>query len=162
MPIEWPNFPLQRTPAYLRWEGCLTNCRRIGRSLLRTLAGFFRCLSGGIARRAGRCWRRLLCAPTSGRTCVVLSSLCVRITAHFGGCRNFAIATICMLARWYMLLGQFSVTFEYRPGAQLVNADGLSRQKGHIKGLPLQVRKQLQRRRLVPPTVRLCEGVKDL
>ena len=23
-----------------------------------------------------------------------------------------------MLARWYLLLGQFSVTFEYRPGAQ--------------------------------------------
>ena len=35
-----------------------------------------------------------------------------------------------MLARWYMLLGQFSVTFEYRPGAQHANADGLSRQCG--------------------------------
>ena len=35
-----------------------------------------------------------------------------------------------MLARWYMLLGKFSVTFEYRPGAQHVNADGLSRQCG--------------------------------
>ena len=32
-----------------------------------------------------------------------------------------------MLARWYMLLGQFSVTFEYPPGAQHANADGLSR-----------------------------------
>ena len=32
-----------------------------------------------------------------------------------------------MLARWYMLLGHFSVTFEYRPGAQHANADGLSR-----------------------------------
>ena len=29
-----------------------------------------------------------------------------------------------------MLLGQFSVTFEYRPGAQHANADGLSRQCG--------------------------------
>ena len=35
-----------------------------------------------------------------------------------------------MLARWYMLLGQFSVTFEYRPGAQHANADDLSRQCG--------------------------------
>ena len=35
-----------------------------------------------------------------------------------------------MLARWYMLLGQFSVTFEYRPGAQHVNADSMSRQCG--------------------------------
>ena len=31
-----------------------------------------------------------------------------------------------MLARWYLLLGQFSVTFEYRPGSQHVNADGMS------------------------------------
>ena len=33
-----------------------------------------------------------------------------------------------MLARWYMLLGQFSVTFEYHPGAQHANADGMSQQ----------------------------------
>ena len=35
-----------------------------------------------------------------------------------------------MLARGYMLLGQFSVTFEYRPGAQHANAYGMSRQCG--------------------------------
>ena len=35
-----------------------------------------------------------------------------------------------MLARWYMLPGQFLVTFEYRPGAQHANANGLSRQCG--------------------------------
>ena len=35
-----------------------------------------------------------------------------------------------MLAHWYMLLGQFSVTFEYRPGIQHANADGMSRQYG--------------------------------
>ena len=35
-----------------------------------------------------------------------------------------------MLARWYMLLGQFSVTFEYRPGAQHANADDMSRPCG--------------------------------
>ena len=34
------------------------------------------------------------------------------------------------LARWYMLLGQFSVNFEYRPGAQHANVDGMSRQCG--------------------------------
>ena len=38
-----------------------------------------------------------------------------------------------MLARWYLLLGQFSVTFEYRPGAQHVNADGMSRQCGQCQ-----------------------------
>ena len=38
-----------------------------------------------------------------------------------------------MLARWYLLLGQFSVTFEYRPGSQHLNADGMSRQCGQCK-----------------------------
>ena len=38
-----------------------------------------------------------------------------------------------MLARWYLLLGQFSVTFEYRPGSQHLNADGMSRQCGQCR-----------------------------
>ena len=38
-----------------------------------------------------------------------------------------------MLARWYLLLGQFSVTFEYRPGSQHGNADGMSRQCGQCR-----------------------------
>ena len=38
-----------------------------------------------------------------------------------------------MLARWYLLLGQFSVIFEYRPGAQHANADGMSRQCGQCQ-----------------------------
>ena len=38
-----------------------------------------------------------------------------------------------MLARWYLLLGQFSVTVEYRPGAQHANADGMSRQCGQCQ-----------------------------
>ena len=38
-----------------------------------------------------------------------------------------------MLARWYLLLGQFSVTFEYRPRAQHANADGMSRQCGQCQ-----------------------------
>ena len=38
-----------------------------------------------------------------------------------------------MLARWYLLLGQFSVTFEYRPGAQHANADGMSTQCGQCR-----------------------------
>ena len=38
-----------------------------------------------------------------------------------------------MLARWYMLLGQFLVTFEYRPGAQHANADGIYRQCGQCQ-----------------------------
>ena len=38
-----------------------------------------------------------------------------------------------MLASWYLLLGQFSVTFEYRPGAQHANADGMSRQCGQCQ-----------------------------
>ena len=38
-----------------------------------------------------------------------------------------------MLAYWYLLLGQFSDTFEYRPGAQHVNADGMPRQCGQCR-----------------------------
>ena len=38
-----------------------------------------------------------------------------------------------MLARWYLLLGQFSVTFEFRPGSQHANADGMSRQCGQCQ-----------------------------
>ena len=38
-----------------------------------------------------------------------------------------------MLARWYLLLGQFSVAFEYRPGSQHANADGMSRQCGQCR-----------------------------
>ena len=35
-----------------------------------------------------------------------------------------------MLARWYLLLSQFAVTFEYRPGSQHANTYGMSRQCG--------------------------------
>ena len=38
-----------------------------------------------------------------------------------------------MLARWYLLLCQFSVAFEYRPGSLHNNADGMSRQCGQCK-----------------------------
>ena len=38
-----------------------------------------------------------------------------------------------MLAHWYLLLGQFLVTFEYRPGAQHANADGISRHCGQCR-----------------------------
>ena len=38
-----------------------------------------------------------------------------------------------MLARWYLLLGQFSVTFKYRPGSLHSNADGMSRQCGQCR-----------------------------
>ena len=38
-----------------------------------------------------------------------------------------------ILARGYLLLGQFSVIFEYRPGAQHANADGMSRQCGQCQ-----------------------------
>ena len=38
-----------------------------------------------------------------------------------------------MLARWYLLLGQFSVTFEYQPGSLHTNTDGMSRQCGKCR-----------------------------
>ena len=42
-----------------------------------------------------------------------------------------------MLARWYLLLGQFSVTFEYR--TQHANADGMSRQCSQCRRLDCPV-----------------------
>ena len=85
--------------------------------------------SNGNVRHVMRCWWRWLCARISGR--------------NFGGAQ-FNLRTDHsslwwlhkvrngngMLAHWYMLLGQYSVTFEYRPGAQHANADGMSRQCG--------------------------------
>ena len=44
-----------------------------------------------------------------------------------------------MLACWYLFLGQFSVTFEHRPGAQHANADGMSRQCGQCQRLDCPV-----------------------
>ena len=44
-----------------------------------------------------------------------------------------------MLARWYVMLGQFLATFEYRPGAQHANADGMSRQCGQCRRPDCQV-----------------------
>ena len=44
-----------------------------------------------------------------------------------------------MLALWYLLLVQFSVTFEYRPGSQHANADRLSRQCGQCRRLDCPV-----------------------
>ena len=38
-----------------------------------------------------------------------------------------------MLAHWYLLLGQFLVTFKYRPGSQHTNTDGMSRQCGQCQ-----------------------------
>ena len=38
-----------------------------------------------------------------------------------------------MLGRWYLLLGQFSVTFEYHLGSLHSNADGMSRQCGQCR-----------------------------
>ena len=53
-----------------------------------------------------------------------LSSPSVQTTVISDGCRNSGMKMVC----WHLLLGQFSVTFEYRPGAQHANADGMSRQ----------------------------------
>ena len=39
-----------------------------------------------------------------------------------------------MLAHWHILLGQFSVSFEYRPGAQHANEDGLSGNVDSVRG----------------------------
>ena len=55
--------------------------------------------------------------------------MCTHFRSYLGGAWNGD----GMLARWYLLLGQFSVTFEYRPGAQHANADGMYRQCGQCQ-----------------------------
>ena len=54
---------------------------------------------------------------------------CTLIINRSVGSRSFRTVTACWLDG-IMLLGQFSLTFQYRPGAQHANADGLSRQCG--------------------------------
>ena len=107
------GFPTEDTDAsFSQWGGgggCSTNSRRIERSSSHTPARVSGCLSYGIARHAGRCWRWSSCVLISSRIYGELSSLCVWITVHFGGT---------------------SVTFEYCPGPQHANTDGLSRQCG--------------------------------
>ena len=105
-PMEDGRFILD-TDCLFAVGGVLTNFRRIGRSLLRTLAGVFGCLSGGIARRAGNLWWRSLYVY-AGHTYVELSSLCIRITAHFGRCRNFGTVTVCWPAGTYAVGPVFS------------------------------------------------------
>ena len=56
-PTEDGQFILD-TDTSLFAVGGVLNGRRIGRSLLRTLARAFGCLSGGIAWRSRRCWQR--------------------------------------------------------------------------------------------------------
>ena len=91
-------------------------------------AEVFAFLNDCIVRRAERFWRRLSCAHIFGRT---LGAQFTLRTDHSSlrWLQKFRNGD-GMLARWYMLLGQFSVTFEYRPGAQHENADGMSRQCG--------------------------------
>ena len=52
-------------------------------------------------------------------------TICTHFRSYLRGAK-----LILHTARWYMLLGKFSVTFEYRPGAQHANVDGLSRPCG--------------------------------
>ena len=55
-----------------------------------------------------------------------------------------------MLARWYLLLGQFSVTFEYRPGAQHANVDGMHCWRLQVGNLSIDTDGRLWRRRAPP------------
>ena len=86
-------------------------------------AGVSGSLNAGTVLHVGKCWPPLRCVtifvPIFG---VRTDHWSLRWIQKFCNSDN-------MLARWYMLLGQFSVTFEYRAGSQHVNADGLSRQR---------------------------------
>ena len=81
----------------------------------------------------------LVCAPILGFPVKCWQqSLCARILDHISETLRTDHSSLRwlqifrngdgILSRWYLLLGQFSVTFEYRPGSQHANADGMARQ----------------------------------
>ena len=90
------------------------------------------CLSGDIVRNDGRCWRRWQYAHISGHICGGLSLPFRMDHSSLRWLQKFRNED-GMLALWYLLLSQFSVTFEYHPGAQHANADGMSRQCGQCQ-----------------------------
>ena len=113
-----------RMLASLRLEASLISNRETGKLLSLTpviVSGF---PSGGIVLHAGKCEGLSQCVLIFASIYGAHSLLCTLIIVHSGGCRSFATVMSC----W--LLGQFSVSFEYRPGTQHANADGLSRQCG--------------------------------
>ena len=92
-------------------------------------ANVFAFISDGIVRHAGRCWWQLLCAHISGHIFGVLSSICVRITAHSGGCRNSAMLMGCWPAGtcWWASSQLLLSTVQ---GLNMQTSDGMSRQCG--------------------------------
>ena len=87
-----------RMPAFLQWGGVLNQLQEDREVVIVFARRSLRLSQNGIALHGGRCWRRLSCALISGRTYGELSSLCVRITVHFGGCRSFGTVMACWLA----------------------------------------------------------------
>ena len=94
-PTEDGRFILDTDASLFAVEGVLNQLQEDREVVIVYASRSLRVSQRCIARLAGRCWRRLLCAPTSRRTYVVLSSPCLRMTTHFGGCRNFGIVTVC-------------------------------------------------------------------
>ena len=98
----------------------------------------------GYASRSLRISQRRYCTTRWEMLAAVV--MCTHFRSYLRGCQ-FALRTDHsslrwlqkfknedgMLACWYLLLGQFSVTFEYRPGSQHTNADGMSRQCGQCR-----------------------------
>ena len=87
------------------------------------------CPSSVTALLCGKYWWLLQCVLIFARIYGARSLSCSPIIGRSDGLHKFSNSD-GMLAQWYMLLGQFSFTFEYRPGAQHANADGLFRQCG--------------------------------
>ena len=69
---------------------------------------------------------------TTRREMLVAVVMCTHFRSYLRG-SQFTLRTDHSSLRWLLLLGQFSVTFEYRPGSQHANADGMSRQCGQCR-----------------------------
>ena len=77
------------------------------------------------ASRSLRISQRRYC--TTRREMLAAVVMCTHFRSYLQG-SQFTLRTDHSSLRWYLLLVQLSVTFEYRPGSQHSNANGMSRQ----------------------------------
>ena len=88
------------------------------------------------ASRSLRLSQRWYC--TTRREMLAAVLMCTHFRSYLRGAQ-YTLRTDQSSLRWLqkfrngMLLGQFSVTFEYRPGTQHANADGMSRECGQCQ-----------------------------
>ena len=104
------------------------------------------CPSDAIALLDGKCWQQSLCAHTSGlrgeQFTLRTDHSSLRWLQRFRNGDG-------MLARWYLLLGQFSVTFEYRPGHSMPTQTACRDNVVSVNDQTVRRRQKIRRRRRI-------------